>query len=346
MIFEFEKSPWDLTLEELNPGESISATHFLALTEGMDEDALEAAFLELEEKHIALDISALPKLSAAGEISVRLRAEEAFVGKGMKLTDLEEGDPLQLYLQEVSQTPAFGDTEMLSKQAASGNEEAMGQLVNLMLSHVIAKAGKLTGRGVLLLDLIQEGSLGLWQAVLQYQEGDFESQCDWWIDQYLAKAVVLQARNSGIGEKLRDGMQDYRDVDQKLLSELGRNPTVEEIAEAMHTTADEVATYQSMLTAAQTRSRVDKARQPKEETPDDAQAVENTAYFQSRQRILEMLSVLNEEDSKLICLRFGLDGELPMDPAQVAARLGMTADEVVAREGAALEKLRQDAANT
>ena len=342
MIFEFEKSPWELSLEKLKPGDSLSAARFLALTEGADEDALEAAFLDLEEKHITLDISALPKLGAVGEASVRLQAEEAFVRGGMKLTDLEETDPLRVYLQELAQTPALGDTAVLAAEAASGDEEAMGQLVNLMLSRVVAEAGKQTGRGVLLLDLIQEGSLGLWQAVLQYRQGDFEDQCAWWIGQYLAKAVVLQARNGGIGEKLRDGMGDYRDVDQKLLGELGRNPTLEEIAEAMHISPEEAATYQAMLAAARTRRQVDMAREPKEETADDQQAVENTAYFQSRQRIMELLSVLSEEDRELLTLRFGLEGELPMDPAQVAARLGMTADEVVARESAALAKLRNE----
>lgn len=336
-MFEFERSPWSEALEELVG--SIPAARFLTLLEGEDEDALEAAFQDLEERNITLDISALPKLGFIGEAAVRLQQEAAFVSGGMKLSDLEESDPLRVYLEELSQTPAFGDVAVLKEEAAAGNEEAMGRLANLMLSCVVEQAAKLTGRGVLLLDLIQEGSLGLWQGILQYSD---EEQCRWWIDQYLARAVVLQARNSGLGEKLRDGMHDYRDTDQKLLAELGRNPTLEEIAGAMHISPEEAATYHSMLTSAQARRQVDLAREPKEQTPDDEQAVENTAYFQSRQRIMELLSVLSEEDRNLLTLRFGLEGELPMDPAQVAARLGMTAEEVVAREGAALANLRNE----
>lgn len=339
-MFEFEKSPWDLALETVKSG--ISAIRFLSLLEGEDEDALEAAFQDLEERNIALDISPLPKLGFTGEAAVRLQQEAAFVKNGMKLSDLEEDDPLRVYLEELSQTPACGDVNILAEEISSGDEEAMGQLANLMLSRVVEQAAKLTGYGVLLLDLIQEGSLGLWQGILQYTQGDIERQCGWWIDQYLAKAVVLQARNSGIGEKLRDGMQDYRDVDQKLLAELGRNPTLEEIAVAMHISPEEAAIYQSTLASAQAKRQVEQSREPKEQTPDDEQAVENTAYFQSRQRIMELLSVLSEEDRNLLTLRFGLEGELPMDPAQVAARLGMTANEVVARESAALAKLRQD----
>ena len=339
-MFEFEKSTWDLEMETLKS--SISAIRFLSLMEGEDEDALEAAFQDLEEKQIALDISGLPKTGFTGEAAVRLQQEAAFVKNGMKLSDLEEGDPLRVYLQELSQTPAYGDINALAEDIASGDEEAMGRLANLMLSRVVEQAAKLTGYGVLLLDLIQEGRLGLWQGILRYSEGNIGEQCRWQIDQYLAKAVVLQARNSGIGEKLRDGMHDYRDVDQRLLAELGRNPTVEEIAEEMHITPGEAATYQAMLTSAQAKRQVELSREPKEQTPDDEQAVENTAYFQSRQRILELLSVLSEEERELLTLRFGLEGELPMDPAQVAARLGITANEVVAREGAALAKLRKE----
>lgn len=339
-MFEFEQSPWTQALEGMNSGSNLPAVRFLALLEGEDEDAFEDAFLDLEDKHIKLDISALPKSGFTGEAAVRLQQEAAFVKNGMKFSDLEEGDPLRVYLEEISQTPAYGDVNIL--EITSGDKETMGRLANLMLSRVVEQAAKLTGYGVLLLDLIQEGSLGLWQGILQYEQGNVEQQCRWWIDQYLAKAVVIQARNSGIGEKLRDGMHDYRDVDQRLLAELGRNPTVEEIAEEMHITPGEAATYQAMLTSAQAKRQVELSREPKEQTPDDEQAVENTAYFQSRQRILELLSVLSEEERELLTLRFGLEGELPMDPAQVAARLGITADEVVAREGAALAKLRKE----
>lgn len=341
-MFEFEQSPWTQALEGMNSGSNLPAVRFLALLEGEDEDAFEDAFLDLEDKRIKLDISALPKTGFVGEAAVRLQQEAAFVKNGMKLSDLEEDDPLRVYLEELAQTPAFGDADVLAQEVLSGDEDAMGRLAGLMLSVVVEQAAELTGYGVLLLDLIQEGSLGLWQGILQYREGNITQQCRWWIDQYLAKAVVLQARSSDVGEKLRDGMHDYRDVDQKLLAELGRNPTLEEIADEMHISEAEAATYQAMLSSAQAKQRMEKAREPKEQTPDDEQAVENTAYFQSRQRIMELLSVLPEEDRQLLSLRFGLDGALPMDPAQVAAKLGITAEDVVAREGAALAKLRKE----
>jgi len=343
MEFEFEESPWELTIKALPFGGSISAARFLTLLEEESEDAVEAAFEDLEQKRIALDIGDLPKPAVTGEIAVRLQLEQKLVQTNGLPAGLDENDPLRLYLEEVAQTPAAGDPVVLAAAAADGEEAAMAQLTSLMLSRVIALACEMTGRGVLLLDLIQEGSLGLWQAILQYENGDFENQCDWWIRQSLAKCVTQQARSSGLGQKLRSGLADYRDVDQRLLTDLGRNPTLEEIAEQMHITAEEAAVYESMLSAARTMQQVKTQADPKEESADDEQAVENTAYFQSRQRIMELLSVLSEEDAQLLSLRFGLEGGMPMNPREVGQKLGLTEAEVVARETAALEKMRQDA---
>ena len=96
-----------------------------------------------------------------------------------------------------------------------------------------------------------------------------------------------------------------------------------------------------MLTMARTRQQVEAAREPKKETPEDDQAVEDTAYFQMRQRILELLSTLPEEDAKLLTLRFGLEGGLPLNPEETGRKLKLTPREVVEREANALAKLRR-----
>ena len=116
--------------------------------------------------------------------------------------------------------PAFGDENVLAEKSAKGDETAMVQLTNLGLSRVIAAAKGYVGRGVLLLDLIQEGSLGLWQSVQNYRSGPFEPYSDRWIHFYMAKAVLLQAEESGLGQKMRRAMEDYRSVDERLLAEL------------------------------------------------------------------------------------------------------------------------------
>ena len=101
------------------------------------------------------------------------------------------------------------------------------------------------------------------------------------------------------------------------------------------------AVYADMLAMARSRQQVDAAMEPKEEEPEDNQAVEDTAYFQMRQRITELLSVLPQEDAKLLTLRFGLEGGLPLSPEDAGKQLGLTPQEVVKREANALAKLRQ-----
>ena len=338
--FDFGPEPWDELLQSVDPGDILDAVRFLAVVESADEDQLEQTLEELDMRKITLDISSLEKLPASGELAVRLRQEQDLVKRNALLKELEETDPLRLYLEELAAIPAAGDVQMLAERYASGDEAAAQKLADLSLSRCVELACQMTGRGVLLLDLIQEASLGLWQGILSYQGGDFETHRDWWINQYLAKAVTLQARAGGVGQKLRAGMEDYRDVDQRLLAELGRNPTLEEIAEAMHTDVNTASVYADMLTAARSRKQVESAREEPEPTPEDDQAVEDTAYFQSRQRILELLSTLTERESKLLTLRFGLEGGLPLSPEETGKKLGMTPHEVVTMEAAALSKLR------
>ena len=341
MEFTFELSPWEQKLDALQAGDTISALDLMALLEEEDEETVLEALDTLEQKGVTLSIRDLPNLPTGGNMALRLRQEAQLVASGNLLTGLEANDPLRLYLEELAATPAAGDITLLAQEHLDGSESASQKLVTLSLSRVVELASELADRNVLLLDLIQEGSMGLWQGILCYEGGDFEAHRDWWIRQYLARAVFMQARSGDLGQKLRQGMEDYRDMDQKLLSELGRNPTLEEIAEAMHVEPEEAATYANMLTMARTRQQVDEAMEPKETEPEDEQAVEDTAYFQMRQRITELLSTLSGEDAKLLTLRFGLEGGLPLSPEEAGRKLGLTPQEVVTREANALMKLRQ-----
>ncbi len=341
MEFEFEPFAWDLAMKQLGAGDRLSAVRCLALLEDMSDADVEAALLMLEEKGITLDISDLPKDNGIGESLARLQQEQRFVKNGNHLEELSENDALRLFLEELSQMPATGDVNLLAEQHLNGGIDAAKELVRAALPLVLERVYEMTGRGVLLLDLIQEGSLGLWQGVLRFTGGDFTDYIGWWIDQYLAKAVLLQARANGVGEKMRTGLKDYRDMDKELLAQLGRNPTLEEIAEAIHITVEEAAVYEAMLNQARLRQRIDEERKPKEEEPDDHQQVENTAYFQERQRIQEMLSTLSEQEMKILIYRFGLEGGLPQTLEQTAEKLGLTKSEVRKIERAALLKLRR-----
>ena len=342
-MFSFEKTPWELYLDAVPKNGSVSAFQLLTLLEAESDEAVEDAFQALLEDAITLDISDLPRNEWSGEAALRLRREAELVTKGDLLHSLEEHDPLRLYLEELAGIPVCGDPAVLALELRENPcEKTREALVNLSLSRVVELAQEYTGYGVLLLDLIQEGSLGLWEATADSCEGGFEEQRDWWIRQYMAKAILQQARSGGLSRKMRQAMEDYRAVDERLLAELGRNPTLEEIAEGMHISLEEAVLTAQMLEAARALHRAKaEAEEPEEEDPEDNQAVEDTAYFQTRQRISELLSDLDEQESKLISLRFGLEGGLPLSPEETGKRLGMTPEEVVAKEAAALAKMRK-----
>ena len=346
--FTFEDTPWEAYIRRLEENDTVDAAQLLALLEGESEDAVEDVFLALSELTVTLDLTDVPRPSVSGETGVRLRREAELVKSDNLIALLEETDPLRLFLEEIAAIPTCGDLILLASDLGKANREGITQeelrlkLVNLSLSRVVQLAQEYTGWGVLLLDLIQEGSLGLWQATASFigRGEDFELIRDWWIRFYLTKAVILQARSGGVGQKMRRAMEDYRSVDERLLGELGRNATLDEIAEELHMALEEVEMVQKMLDSARLLNRAKAVEEPEEETEEEERHVEDTALFQTRQRIADLLEGLCEADAKLLSLRFGLEGGLPMSPEETGRRLGLTPEEVVAREAAALAQLR------
>ena len=339
--FSFDEAPWLRVLSSIPQGSSLSAVRFLTLMEDQTEEQVEDALLYLESAGIKLDVTDLPKAGATGEAALRLRREEELVKAGSLRESLDENDPLRLYLEEVASLPAPVNLQAMAQRYAGGYEPVLPALTNAMIPTVIELACTMTGRGVLLLDLIQEGSLGLWQGILNYRDGDFTVHASWWIRQYLARAVTLQARESGVGQKMKQALEDFRAVDGRLLADLGRNSTLPEIAAEMHMTLEEAQVVASMLESARLLQQA--TPEEKEEDPqEEEQAVEDTAYFQIRQRVSDLLSCLNEQDAKLLSLRFGLEGGLPLSPEETGKKLGLTPEEVVAKEAAALAKMRNN----
>lgn len=330
----------DKEIESLCDNGSISAARLLQFLEMSDDAAVEETLDCIRQNNITLDISDLPPVSLSGSSALRLKQEAQFTSVDKITAGLEENDPLRLYLQELAATPAAGDVQQFADRYLSGEHYLAEPMVNLCLSRVLELSMEYTGHGVLLLDLIQEGSMGLWESIQAFQGGDFTAHADWYIRQAMARSVVLSAHYSGVGQMLRSAMEDYRDADQRLLAELGRNPTVEEIAEALHITPEECAALEKMVANARNMERTKQSQQEPEPTPEDDQAVEDTAYFQVRQRIMELLSTLPELDAKLLTLRFGLEGGKPLSPVQTGEVLGLTPAQVVSREAAALALLR------
>ncbi len=326
--------------------DTVSAAKLLTLTDGASDDVMEEVFSHLRDLNSLIDVSDLPK-GSFGEAARRLREEEQLVQKGDLMAALEEGDPLRLYLEELAGIPVCGDIDLLARELWAVNQEEgfdeglFTRILNLSLSRVVEIAREYVGYGVLLLDLIQEGSLGLWTDLECYGDCDFSRFRDRSIRRAMANAIIRQARASGLGQKMRQAVEDYRMVDERLLSELGRNATLDEMAEAMHMTVSEVESVRKFLDNARMVGKAHETPEPEEESPEDTQAVEDTAYYQTRERVDSLLSGISQLETKVVTMRYGLDGKAPQTAQEVGRRLNLTVSEVVEIETAALTKMRQ-----
>ena len=340
--FVFEQAPWEAYLRSCKNGSVISGWNLISMLEDEEDDAVEDAFSILTVKKLQLDLSGLPQMSAGSNTAQRLQQEREYVTGGLKTALMEETDPLRLYLEEIAAAPACGDEKLLAEQLSSGDQRAAQRLTELGLSRVVEIAAEYAGQAVLLLDLIQEGNIGLWEAISGYRGGDYAAQRDEAIRSSVVKAIVLQARSNGISQKMKKALQDYRAADQHLLTKLGRNPGLEEIAQEMHISLEQAQTIEKTMADILLLQKAEKLAAPKEETAEDELPVEDTAYFQMRQRISEMMSVLDEQEARILTMRFGLEKGLPMSTEEVAKALGITTAAVTACETAALSKLRAE----
>ena len=340
--FVFEQAPWEAYLRSCKNGSVISGWNLISMLEDEEDDAVEDAFSILTVKKLQLDLSGLPQMSAGSNTAQRLQQEREYVTGGLKTALMEETDPLRLYLEEIAAAPACGDEKLLAEQLSSGDQRAAQRLTELGLSRVVEIAAEYAGQAVLLLDLIQEGNIGLWEAISGYRGGDYAAQRDEAIRSSVLKAIVLQARSNGISQKMKKALQDYRAADQHLLTKLSRNPGLEEIAQEMHISLEQAQTIEKTMADILLLQKAEKLAAPKEETAEDELPVEDTAYFQMRQRISEMLSVLDEQEARILTMRFGLEKGLPMSTEEVAKALGITTAAVTACETAALSKLRAE----
>ena len=340
--FVFEQAPWEAYLRSCKNGSVISGWNLISMLEDEEDDAVEDAFSILTVKKLQLDLSGLPQMSAGSNTAQRLQQEREYVTGGLKTALMEETDPLRLYLEEIAAAPACGDEKLLAEQLSSGDQRAAQRLTELGLSRVVEIAAEYAGQAVLLLDLIQEGNIGLWEAISGYRGGDYAAQRDEAIRSSVLKAIVLQVRSNGISQKMKKALQDYRAADQHLLTKLGRNPGLEEIAQEMHISLEQAQTIEKTMADILLLQKAEKLAAPKEETAEDELPVEDTAYFQMRQRISEMLSVLDEQEARILTMRFGLEKGLPMSAEEVAKALGITTAAVTVCETAALSKLRAE----
>lgn len=339
-MFDTITTPWDLAKARLKRGDVLSAGRFLTLVRTSDGVSPEDAALKLEQMGVLLDTAGLPVGSGNPETAARLKLECELLEKGGWKENLDRNDPLLLFMQELPSAPFVGDGVELAKRGRNGDEKATQRLVQGYLPFVYEMAADFAGRGVLLMDLIQEASLGLWQAVINYEDGSFDGYARWWILSALNRAVTLQAESDGVGGYLAGQIEKYQKADKTLLTRLGRNPTDQELAEELGITLEETLSLGKMLREIQNMARLKQETQPEKDPQEEELAVEDTAYYQTRETVSDLMSALTERETMVLNLRYGLNGKAPMTALETAEKLNMTASEVTAVENAALAKMR------
>ena len=264
--------------------------------------------------------------------------------------DVGIDDPVRMYLKEIGRVPLLkADEEVeLAKRLQEGDEEAKNQLAEANLRLVVSIAKRYVGRGMLFLDLIQEGNLGLLKAVekFDYKKGfKFSTYATWWIRQAITRAIADQARTIRIPVHMVETINKLVRVSRQLLQELGTDPTPEQIGAVMDLAPDRVREIQKV---AQEPVSLETPIGEEEDShlgdfieDEDAPAPDEAAsYILLKEQLEEVLETLTPREAKVLRLRFGLDDGRSRTLEEVGQEFGVTRERIRQIEAKALRKLR------
>lgn len=268
--------------------------------------------------------------------------------------DIPEGvgidDPVRMYLKEIGKIPLLTPEEEieLAKRMEKGDEEAKRRLTEANLRLVVSIAKRYVGRGMLFLDLIQEGNLGLIKAVekFDYKKGyKFSTYATWWIRQAITRAIADQARTIRIPVHMVETINKLIRVSRQLVQELGREPTPEEIAKEMGISPEKV---REIIKIAQEPVSLETPIGEEEDShlgdfieDQDAKApAEEASHTLLREQLDEVLSTLTDREQKVLRLRFGLDDGRARTLEEVGCTFGVTRERIRQIEAKTLRKLR------
>ena len=259
-------------------------------------------------------------------------------------------DPVRMYLKEIGKVSLLSaDEEIeLAKRMEKGDEAAKKRLAEANLLLVVSIAKRYVGRGMLFLDLIQEGNLGLIKAVekFDYRKGyKFSTYATWWIRQAITRAIADQARTIRIPVHMVETINKLIRVSRQLLQELGREPTPEEIAEEMDMPVDRV---REILKISQEPVSLETPIGEEEDShlgdfiQDDNVPVpaDAAAFTLLKEQLVEVLSTLTDREQKVLRLRFGLDDGRARTLEEVGKEFNVTRERIRQIEAKALRKLR------
>ncbi|MFZ5932744.1 MAG: RNA polymerase sigma factor RpoD [Patescibacteria group bacterium] len=267
-----------------------------------------------------------------------------------KLEGVESTDPVRQYLREIGRVPLLTAEEEveLAKRYEKNDKRAKDKLTESNLRLVVSIAKKYIGRGLSLLDLIQEGNQGLIRAVEKYdwRKGyKFSTYATWWIRQAITRAIADQARTIRIPVHMVETINKLYRTSRRLMQELGREPTPEEIGEELDLSADrvrEIFKIAQEVTSLEAPVGEDGESMLGDFIPDEAQPspVDVASKQLLKNHLDEVLATLSDREARVLKLRFGLEGNKQMTLEEVGRVFGVTRERIRQIEAKALRKLK------
>ena len=325
---------------------------------GLEPDAIDKFYENLEAAGVDIDIGddALPPLEE-DELPAIEELEEIEEASEEELSDTDAiadnfstDDPVRMYLKEIGKVPLLSPEEEidLAIRMANGDEEAKRRMAEANLRLVVSIAKRYVGRGMLFLDLIQEGNLGLIKAVekFDYTKGyKFSTYATWWIRQAITRAIADQARTIRIPVHMVETINKVIRVSRQLLQELGHDPTAEEIAEEMNMPVDKV---RDILKIAQEPVSLETPIGEEEDShlgdfiPDEdaSEPSEAASFSLLKEQLMEVMDTLTPREKKVLELRFGILDGRTRTLEEVGKEFNVTRERIRQIEAKALRKLR------
>jgi len=286
----------------------------------------------------------------AGPDGAEAKPEEEVIPKLDLSVKTPTNDPVRMYLKEIGKVPLLTAEEevSLAKRIERRDMDAKRKLIEANLRLVVSIAKRYVGRGMLFLDLIQEGNLGLIRAVekFDYRKGyKFSTYATWWIRQAITRAIADQARTIRIPVHMVETINKLIRVQRQLLQDIGREPTPEEIAAEMGTTPQKV---REILKISQEPVSLETPIGEEEdsqlgdfiEDEDATMPVEAVSEIMQKEELNAVLGTLTHRERKVIELRFGLKGEHPRTLEEVGQKFGVTRERIRQIEAKTLAKLK------
>ena len=324
----------------------------------LDAEQMEKVYEYLEANHIDVlrvsgDGDGIEELDDVDDSDIVLTDEDDVDMEKIDLSvpdGISIEDPVRMYLKEIGKVPLLSaDEEVeLAKRMAEGDEDAKKRLAEANLRLVVSIAKRYVGRGMLFLDLIQEGNLGLIKAVekFDYRKGyKFSTYATWWIRQAITRAIADQARTIRIPVHMVETINKLIRVSRQLLQELGREPTPEEIAAELDMPVERV---REILKISQEPVSLETPIGEEEDShlgdfiQDDNVPVPAEAAAQTllKEQLDEVLDTLTEREQKVLRLRFGMDDGRARTLEEVGKEFDVTRERIRQIEAKALRKLR------